>query len=720
LRYGWTLPIGAILVGSGILGLTYAFASIPLPTELDLDSSAEVYDANDELIGTFSGEVRRFLIDTSKLDKFVGEAVIAAEDRDFYKHNGVSVRGIVRAAWANITDTQISQGGSTITQQYVKNAVLEDPSRTLTRKLKEAVLSVKLERRYSKKQILGFYLNTIYLGRGAYGIEAAARAYFDKNATELTLGEAAYFAGIIPSPESYQPDSNPQGAVARRNRVLRVMEDLGYVSERKARKAARGRVRLAKQDDHRQRQPAAYFIEWLRKVYLYPEYEECLYTCGLKIYTTLDVDMQNAAEDAVDSILTEKKDPEAALVSTTPKGEIRAFVGGRSFTNVRRARGFNYASDYPGRQAGSAFKPFTLLTAIEEGISPQSRFSGASPTYVPAPCAGDNGLPPWEVENYGGSSYGTLTLDQATTNSVNAVYGQLIHEVGPDKVAEKLEDLEFDRSGTSARREIPENCGLSLGTLDVTPVEMARAYASFAGRGVLPEIMPIRYITNSSGDCLKKYRPEQGVECEDEDRLTMERVADQNTADVLTQTLTHVVQGGTATIANIGRPVAGKTGTTQLNVNAWFAGYVPQLVTVVWEGYPAEKNGELVPRMAYCSDPVECRPVHGQEVTGGNSLVGPAVIWRNFMAAATEELPAAPFPLPTDIPDTIINSPPPAPPSTPEPDKSKKPKPEPTEGEPTTEPTPTQEPTPTEQPTPIITPTTGDEPRERRRREDDP
>jgi membrane peptidoglycan carboxypeptidase len=586
--------------------------------------------------------------------------------------------------------------------------------------MKEAVLAIKLERRYSKKQILGFYLNTIYLGRGAYGIEAAARAYFDRHASELSLSQTAYLAGIIPSPESYQPDANPQGAVARRDRVLADMQEQGYVDASQVARASRGRVKLKGHVDERQ-QPAAYFMEWLRKVYLYPEYENCLYTCGLKIYTTLDLDLQDAAEEAVDSILTEKKDPEAALVSTTPKGEVRAFVGGRNFTNVRTARGFSFASDPPGRQAGSSFKPFTLLTAIEEGISPASRFSGASPAYIPEPCAGSNGLPPWEVENYGGSSYGTLTLDQATTNSVNTVYAQLVHEVGPEKLVDVLDELQFDRSGTSLERKIDPNCGLSLGILDVTPVEMARAYAAFAGRGVLPEIQPIRYITNSQDECLKSYRPERGVDCEEEDELEMKRIVDANTADVVNQTLTHVVQGGTATVANIGRPVAGKTGTTQLNVDAWFAGYVPQLVTVVWEGYPAEKNGELVPRMGYCSDLELCRPVHGYEVTGGGAPVSPAVIWRDFMLEATADLPAASFEIPTDLPDTIINSPPPAPTGTPKPDKTKgDPKPKPTDPEPTPEPEPTPVPSPTQEPTPLISPTTGEQRGGRREEEGDP
>ena len=240
LRYGWLLPVGAILVGAGILVLTYAFASIPLPQDIRLTSSAEVFDVNGKLIGTYSDEIKRFLIDTDKLlakKPFVGEAVIAAEDRQFYEHNGVSLRGIARAAWANLTGGEVQQGGSTITQQYVKNAVLQDPSRTVTRKAKEAILAIKLERRYSKKQILGFYLNTIYLGRGAYGIEAAARAYFDTHAEDLSLKQMAYLAGIIPAPERYQADENPVGARERRDRTLTLMAEEGFISDERAERA---------------------------------------------------------------------------------------------------------------------------------------------------------------------------------------------------------------------------------------------------------------------------------------------------------------------------------------------------------------------------------------------------------------------------------------------------------------------------------------------------
>ena len=738
LRYGWLLPIGAVFVGSGILILTYAFASIPLPRDVILPSSAEVYDVHGRLIGTYTDEVTRFIIDTNDLPKYIGEAVIASEDRDFYDHGGVSLRGIVRAAWANVTGGEIQQGGSTITQQYVKQAVLQDPSRTVSRKVKEAILAIKLERRFSKREILGFYLNTIYFGRGSYGIEAAARAYFDKHAEELTLKETAYLAGIIPAPERYQVDNNPIGARERRDRTLRLMAEEGYISDRKAQKLARGKVRLAQGAGQPiERSRAAYFMEWLRKEYLYTEkyYGEDLYHAGLKIYTTLDLDMQRQAEDAVANILFEEDDPQAALVSMTPRGEVRAMVGTRKrndFTNITKARGFNYASDYPGRQPGSSFKPFTLMTAVDEGISPSSSFSGRSPAFIDEPeCSfdddGDGDVDPWEVENFGGASYGTMTLDQATTNSVNAVYAQLIAEVGKEKVRDLLEDFGF--APKYGNEEIAAHCSLALGGAEtVTPVEMARAYAGFAARGRLPQVMPIRYVIDSSGNC-RAFLPDIDDQCKaEEPTYKGEQVVERNNADVVNQVMTHVIQSGTATVADIGRPVAGKTGTTQDFESAWFAGYTPNLVTVVWEGYPSEtikaepgtvlpfypgnpvpKSGKItvVPRMTYCSDIRVCRPVQGYEVTGGGAPVSPAVIWANYMDLATDELEPLPFPIPTETPDEVINEAPPAPAPAPVATETEdEEEEEPEEPEPT--PVPTQpEPEPT-QPTVVPTSTGGD------------
>jgi membrane peptidoglycan carboxypeptidase len=700
-----------------MLLLTYAFASIPLPRDVPLDQAAKVYDRDGELIGTFSGEERRFIIDTTTLPDHVLQAVVAAEDRDFYDHHGVSIRGIARAAWANLTGGEIAQGGSTITQQYAKNAVLKDPSRTVVRKFKEAVLAIKLERRYSKDEILGFYLNTIYMGRGAYGIEAAANAYFDKHARALTAGEAAYLAGIIPSPESYQPDSRPKAAKERRDRVLELMVEQGYLTRQKADRNARGRIKAVKRSARDARsQQAAYFIEWIRRDYLEPRFGSDLYTSGLKIYTTLDLDLQDAAEQAVSSILTDPEQPQAALVSMTPRGEVLAFVGGRAFESLKKARGSIYASDFPGHEAGSALKPFTLLAAIKEGISPQSRFPGTSPITIEDPeCTGPDG--DWEPENFGGSSYGTMTLDQATTNSVNTVYAQLAAEVGPDAIAKTLEDFGFRPKYGAG--QIAPNCSLALGAFTATPVEMARAYAGFAGRGALPDVVPISHIKSSEGDCLIAWLPYRG-KCDVRRKTQPRQVTEQNPVDVLTQSLTHVVSEGTASASiNLDRPIGGKTGTAQENVSSWFAGYVPQMSTVVWMGYPAERGpgGEpYVPRMGFCSDPVEwparfaekhdlCRPVNGIEVTGGSY---PAQIWNAYMLVALANLDILTFPLPSDLPDLVLNSPPPAPVNTPAPTPTKSPEPSPSKTpkpSPEPVPTPTPKPTPTSPPTPTPPPT---------------
>ena len=696
----------ALVIGGGILALTYAFASIPLPKDIKLSSSAEVFDRNGHRIGTYSNEIHRFLIDTTELPKFVGQAVVAAEDKDFYEHGGISLRGILRAAWANLTGGKIEQGGSTIAQQYIKNAVLQDPERTITRKIKEAILAIKLERRYSKRQILGFYLNTIYFGRGNYGVEAASRSYFGHPAEEMNLPEAAFLAGIIPSPESYQPEKDPEAAKARRDRVLDLMAEQGYISEERAESAARWKVKVEPVTQRSiDNQKAAYFMEWLRKEYLYPEYGDKLYTSGLKIYTTLDLGMQDSAEDAVASVLTLKEDPQAAVVSMTPEGAVRAFVGGRDFRNVEKARGFSYASDPPGREPGSSFKPWTLLTALDEGISPNSRFSGSSPRTLPVEECGVN--PP--VENYGGSSYGTMTLDQATTNSVNTVYSQLIAQVGPEKVADMLEELGFDGDNSTDKLDpIEPYCALALGSFDATPVQQARAYAAMAGGGVLPEVQPIIHIDDSHGNCLKAYRPVRDMECEEVDPLETKRVADENTVSVLTEVLTHVVEGGTATAANIGRPVAGKTGTANNYKDAWFGGYVPQLATIVWEGYPIEerKGGdEFQPLMQSCADVELCRPVHGYTITGGGTPHSPAVIWANYMREAVLELEVVPFPTPTAIPTRVINSPAPYYTSRPNPGETEPPTEKPPQPKPppeTTEPPPPSEPPP---PTVVISPT---------------
>lgn len=660
-RLWWLNLLAAVFVAwiAADFAVEYSLAKVPLPPEVKLPSTSEVYDRDGNLIATYRDEVTRFIIDTDQLPDHVWQAVLAAEDRRFFEHEGISPAGMVRAAWANVTSGEVQQGGSTLTQQYIKNAVLKDSSRTVDRKLKEAILAIKLERAYSKEEILDFYLNTVYFGRGAYGIEAAAGVYFAKDAAKLTLHESAYLAGLIPAPSAY--DDRKTGT-ERRNRVLKAMRAEGYITDEEEARAADRRLKFRIDSPLRaHQQPAAYFLEWLRKEYLYPRFGDCLYRCGLKIYTTIDLDMQEKAEEAISANLGLPEDPEAALVSMSPDGAVRAMVGGRAFNSVKKARGFNFATD-GRRQAGSAFKPFTLLRAYEENISPASRFSGASPNTIEDPaCAGREGI--WQPENYGGSSYGMLDLNSATANSVNTVYAELISEVGPADVADLVERFGFEGSAG----KIQAHCSLSLGTLDVSVLEMARAYAGLAGRGALPQVTPIRWVEGRGGRCLLGYSVSSKMKCRETVKSRPKQIVDENIVDVLTQSLEGVVEYGTGMSAGIGRPVAGKTGTTQDNRDAWFAGYTPQLATVVWMGYPVEpgpdkKPGtrdDVSPLMQGCGIPERCRPVHGIDVTGGSF---PASIWSAFMAAALEGTEPTDFITPFDMPDIVLNPPPPPPP----------------------------------------------------------
>lgn len=634
IRYGLAVQVGVLLIGVGVLVGGYRIVSVPLPKEIGLPSAAQVFDREGRLIGTYS-KVRRFIIETDELPNFVTEAVIAAEDHDYFSHHGFSPRAMVRALWSNVTSLGIREGGSTVTQQYVKNALLQDRSRTITRKLKEAVLAVKLEDRHSKKQILSFYLNTIYFGRGAYGIEAASRSYFDKHATALTVNEAAYLAGIIRAPEAYQADEHPGRARVRRDAVLEDMADLGYIGAGRADRIMARPVVFASGVEQRSRHVrAAYFMEWLRREYLYPRFGECLYTCGLKIHTTLDLDLQRSAERAVDDALDRPDDPEAALVALTPAGEVRAFVGGRAFSDAVAASGFNYASDLPGRQAGSALKPFTLLAAIEQGMSAGDVIQGSSPATIRSDACGDRRSKDWTVSNYDAVSYPPMTLARATAFSVNTAYARLISSVGPRSVARLVSRAGFGRHGTSGDRRIKPYCSLALGSLDVTPLEMARAYAIFQSNGVLPRVSPILYVEDDEGTCL--FTSEAGEEeCEEREDEATGQIASPSSVAAVDQALGDVVVSGTGRGAALDRfTAAGKTGTSQLNTDAWFAGYTGELVASVWVGHPAASDGKSVPQMRRCPRSI-CRPVDGDDVTGGTI---PADIWASFMNEAMAKL----------------------------------------------------------------------------------
>ena len=631
------MALAGALAVAGIGGLLW-LASLPLPDIPPSAQSSKLLAVDGELIATLHGEENRTVVPLAQISPHLSRAVVAVEDRTFFDHEGFSIRGIVRAARANWQGGGIVQGGSTITQQYVRHAFPDvGTDRTLGRKLKEAFWAVKLERSSSKDEILEHYLNAVYFGRGAYGAEAAARTYFKTSAAQLTAGQSAYLAGLIRAPQRYQIDADPARARALRDAVLDRQVALGLVTpgEAAAAKAedltAQFKPGISIEADSAR---AGYFVEYVRRL-LKSEFklgDEEILRGGLRISTTLDLRMQEAAEAAVRGVLNRPSDPEAALVAMDPSGRIRAMVGGRDIDSVERARGFNFAADVNGtgggRPAGSAFKTFALAAFLEEGKSIRSTFSGHSTITINSDrCR--NGSKPWQVSNYGNECYGYLDVTGATTHSVNTIYAQIMNEVvSPQK---------FIEVATKTGISIPPGdagCALTLGTSDVTPLEMAGAYTTFAQRGRRPTPLAVTRITRPSGEVIAERDP------------SVAQVMDANVADTVNHVLRQNIESGTGTGARIGRPAAGKTGTTENFQDAWFAGYTPELTTVVWMGFAPDASGRI---------PLMSR-VRGRSVTGGSF---PATIWKGFMTEALKGIPAGDFPEPQITGKVISHQPPP-------------------------------------------------------------
>lgn len=626
---------GALLISPVLL------SSVPLPQVAPSAQSSKVLASDGQVIATLHGEENRTLVPLEKISKNLRTAVVAAEDRSFFEHRGFSLRGILRAARANWEGGRILQGGSTITQQYVRAAFPNiGTERSFSRKIKETFWAVQLERNSSKEDILERYLNTVYFGRGAYGAEAAARTYFKVSAAELSIGQAAYLAGIMPAPQKYQIDKDPQTALRLRNTVIDQIVALGALKPDQA-EVAKAEDLVAQfkpgQTVEASSARAGYFVEYVRQQ-LYKEFglsDEQILRGGLQIYTTLDLRMQDAAEAAVKTVLNRDTDPEAALVAMDPEGRVRAMVGGRVVDRVDRARGFNFAVDAQGngggRPAGSAFKPFALAAFIEEGKSVQSIYSGSSPVTITSDkCRNADGTP-WKVANYGGSGYGYLDVIAATTSSVNTIYAQMMEVVSPDKFIEVARKTGIEVPPRDA------GCALTLGTTDVTPMEMAGAYTTFAQRGRRPTPLVVTKITTPQGEVVAQRYP--GVT----------QVMDANVADTVNLVLERNIQSGTGTGAKIGRPAAGKTGTTENFQDAWFAGYTPELTAVVWMGFAPEADGKI---------PTMTR-VRGRSVSGGSF---PANIWKSFMSKALEGTKGTGFEDPALGGEIINNQPPPPPP----------------------------------------------------------
>ena len=575
--------------------------------------SSRILAHDGTLITTLHAEEDREAVPLDRISPTLRDAVVAIEDRRFWEHEGVDLRALLRAAVEDARAGRLVEGGSTITQQFVKNALLE-PDRTLHRKVREASLAYRLERSWSKDEILEGYLNTIYFGNGAYGAEAAARVYFDKPAAELTLSEAALLAGMIRSPGRYDPYRSPEAARARRDLVLSTMRGEGLIAGAQVDEAKGTELGVGAGPVTRSRYPAAHFVEAVKQQILddptfgetRDEREAALFTGGLRIRTTLDLAEQAAAEDAVAKVLSQPaRDPEAALVSIEPSsGAVRALVGGRDFFGEAPNAKFDLATQ-SGRQAGSAFKPLVLATALQEGMPLTRTYPAPSRVTIPMP-----GQPAWEVDNYEGEGGGRLDLVEATVASVNTVYARLVLDVGP-------QDAVATAARMGVRSPLQPFPSAVLGTNDVTPLDLATAYGTLANRGLRVDPVLVTGVTAPDGKVLLSRRPPAGT-----------RALRRDVADAVTGVLQQVVERGTGVAARIGRPVAGKTGTGQQWRDAWFVGFTPERVAAVWVGFPAAQRS-MVP------------PLTRIRVTGGS---WPAQVWQLFMSAALAQVPVTPFP----------------------------------------------------------------------------
>jgi penicillin-binding protein 1A len=619
-----------------LLLLVVAASSCDLPTlrearqeSSELPQTSFLYAADGTLITPLHAGEDRVVVRASRIPQVVRDAVVAIEDQRFYDHRGLDLRAVMRAAYIDATTGQVVEGGSTITQQLVKQVYVGDEE-TLDRKIREAYLAWQMEQRFTKEQILTKYLNTVYFGNGAYGIMAAAKTYFDKEPIELTLSEAAFLAGAIAAPVTYDPVTHPGRARNRRNRVLARMVELGMIDQASHDAAASGPIELDLSQDEGQPYFAPYFVDYFKEWFLSnPHFGETqeerynlLFEGGLRIITTVDPRMQRAAERAVDSILLYRSDPYGALTAIDPRtGYVRAMVGGRDYWNEQdRFARINLATGgSTGRQAGSAFKPFALVAALESGLTRSTSLNGSSARIL----LQDGTY--WEPNNAEGGGYGTISLESATVNSVNIAYANLLAEMGAGSSyagAEKLVEAALRMGIRCCPRTTEPNDPLApvpsavLGVNEVSTLEMASAYGTLAFGGVHVQPSPVISVTTRDGEVLYQADPQT------------ENAIDPSIAQEAVDILEGVVSGGTGTAANIGRPQFGKTGTAQNASDAWFAGAVPQLVTAVWVGFP---QGQI---------PMCCGNVRISTVYGGT---WPAQIWRAFMAAAVAPMPVRDF-----------------------------------------------------------------------------
>jgi penicillin-binding protein 1A len=586
---------------------------------LALGENSFLYTNHMRLLGVVPSATNRQPLPLSKISPWLPEATVAIEDARFWQHGALDYQGIARALYQDIAHGQVVQGGSTITQELVRNLYIGNPQRTLSRKIKEACLAEKIFQKHSRKEILGDYLNEVFYGRHAYGAQAAAETYFSKSASQLTLVQAALLAGLPQAPSTDDPMTNPQDALARRNEVLRAMWKNGYITATKLRQAIRKPLLLKPGHLYTQLHQPNFFGWATQQLANLPHFgQRQVELGGLKVRTTLDTRLQGLAYHAVSSVLHTRTDPAAALVAIDPRtGAVKAMV---DYLPSGRRMQFNLATQ-AHRSTGSSFKPITLATALSEGDSLYSTFYGPPELFITDPqCATNNG--PWDVHNYADEAAGTMNLLDATANSVNTIFAQLVAKVGVRNVQAMAHRLGITSSGANFRAV----CAMTLGSVGFTPLEMADVYATFASGGIHHAPQAFESVRGPNGKLIEKLS------------TSGQRVLGPNVAAELTYALQGVIQHGTGTAAAIGRPAAGKTGTAENFQDAWFCGYVPQLATCVWVGYP---GGEI-----------PLYNVEGVYQVFGGSL--PAEIWHDFMGPAVANLPVENFPTPI-LNGTAIN-----------------------------------------------------------------
>lgn len=599
---------GVIIFGVVAAGIVVSSWLSDLPDYSDLESYTEsgittIY-ANDRttVLGKITLE-NRIDVDEDEISPYVLEGTVATEDERFYNHSGIDPVGIIRALLVNLNAGGTSEGASTITQQLVRNTVLLDEmtTRSVQRKVREMYIASKVEEQYSKDQILTMYLNVVNYGDGCYGIEAASRDYFGKSAKDLTLSEAALLVGIPQSPNANNPREHYDAALKRRTTVLNRMLSNGYITQAEYDATINDQPKLSSSSakDDEIANIAPHFVDYIRQQLensgKFSESE--LSKGGLKVYTTLDVNDQQAANKAVqDGLKYQDSGFDGALVSIDPSnGNIVAMVGGKDYN----ASQFNLATQM-SRQAGSSFKTFTLLAALQAGVDPDNTYINAdSPATI-----GTN----WTVNNSEGEGGGYMSIREATTYSVNTVYGRLIHGIG----AQSVVDMAHAAGITS---DLQPYDSLTLGAQGVNALEMASAYATIANGGMYHEPVSVTDIVNSKGKTVYSHKYTQGT-----------RAFSAAIASEATDILKTVVEYGTGTSASLysGQEAAGKTGTSEHGRDLWFCGYTPQLATAVWAGYREEK------------------------ATGkyGGSTCGP--IWRTYMNAALKNSEIQEFPTTTE------------------------------------------------------------------------